>query len=511
MQKKWFSGLPVIRTIRGGIWLSGAFLISIFTGVNAAESVTQNGITWHFDRDYPTGEFVNGDYWVKGPVKIVRITNNLHTGKFTPRPGQDGSTVNPSSSSKGGYDSTAKRQYDEKLNAAMPGGKPLSPDNPLVLNPDQSLVSTVSFLWNTPEDKEADSPRFAAHNGTLVGVTRAAAVLTCVDKTPPPGTFRPGYCGKVKKYRNISDVNWDLLNKFEPPAEIFYADVPTPGPKIRSPLHGKVNINQLIDGTSRVWLDHLSGWPGSVNAPYNNKPLYGRDMCSMLSSAMLALHLDWSKIPGKPSEDLRRKLAVNLMQIGIDLASAASIGCNWGADGGICAGRKPAILFAGLLLNDPEMKNIGNWKNRFQDNENTFYVTQKEIDLTNSSKWKPDKRAGLLLPYTADMLGMPEWGIRHVEVPQCDNAAWCATYREINNVYIPSFALAMMMTGGRKAFAHEAYFDYADRVMRHERNYLKYANTPTAFTISMWQKYRKNYPSTYNTKFDKFIFLPEKK
>ena len=40
----------------------------------AATSVSQFGITWTFNRDYPTGQFANGDWWVVGPVTITSIS-----------------------------------------------------------------------------------------------------------------------------------------------------------------------------------------------------------------------------------------------------------------------------------------------------------------------------------------------------------------------------------------------------------------------------------------------------
>jgi hypothetical protein len=37
-------------------------------------SVSQYGITFTFDKQYEVGTFLNGDYWVLGPVVITRIT-----------------------------------------------------------------------------------------------------------------------------------------------------------------------------------------------------------------------------------------------------------------------------------------------------------------------------------------------------------------------------------------------------------------------------------------------------
>ena len=38
-----------------------------------AQQVSQHGVTWKFDREVPVGQFVNGDYYVVGPVKVVEI------------------------------------------------------------------------------------------------------------------------------------------------------------------------------------------------------------------------------------------------------------------------------------------------------------------------------------------------------------------------------------------------------------------------------------------------------
>src|SRR5215217_6807158 len=36
--------------------------------------VSQYGITWTFDKPAKTGQFITGDWWVVGPVTIVKIT-----------------------------------------------------------------------------------------------------------------------------------------------------------------------------------------------------------------------------------------------------------------------------------------------------------------------------------------------------------------------------------------------------------------------------------------------------
>ena len=45
--------------------------VSLFTSIHSAaaeaSSVTQYGITWTFDKAYPVGQFVTGDWWVGRP------------------------------------------------------------------------------------------------------------------------------------------------------------------------------------------------------------------------------------------------------------------------------------------------------------------------------------------------------------------------------------------------------------------------------------------------------------
>jgi len=57
-------------------------------------SITQEGITWTFDKPYETGQFANqNDWWVIGPVTIVKISPDFD-GTY------NGWEVNPSSTSR---------------------------------------------------------------------------------------------------------------------------------------------------------------------------------------------------------------------------------------------------------------------------------------------------------------------------------------------------------------------------------------------------------------------------
>jgi len=93
--------------------------------------ISQYGITWYFDQEYETGRFVNGDYWIVGPVKLAAISPAWDGQK-------NGSMVNPDAMDSHGYDGRAT-SYDAALNKALNAGFPLD------IEPGSSLVSTIGL------------------------------------------------------------------------------------------------------------------------------------------------------------------------------------------------------------------------------------------------------------------------------------------------------------------------------------------------------------------------------
>jgi len=450
------------------------------SAVLAARSVTHHGITWTFDKDCPAGQFVTGDYWVVGPVTIVKISTDLHDAAFRPGPDDDGSMVNPGTNELQGYDGSLK-SYRSELNAARPGGKGLSADNPLVLKPHSSLVSMVSWLYTSPAHKEPGTPGF---NGTTQAprpVTRSGAILTVLAAAVPAGSFRPPYCGTDKTVRfNVKDLDRSqLLNLAPPPG--------TPDPR------------EQARGMSRPWIDHVHEYAGAMVHPSENMPNYGRDMARIVAHLSLLVHLDLAKVPGAPDKS---ELVVPLVQYGIDSAGIADAGGGWPANGGHGLGRKWPILFAGAMLKDRHMLAVGTWKTRFHDDEQTFYVTRESVQITHSPKWKPDSRAQDKAPYEAADIGLPDWGIRHAYQPEADNRGWRTPYRDINGSAIPAFALAAGLMGRRKDWNHEPYFDYAVRHMAESRKIgqTKGTNAPSPFIQAMWDLYHQQAGLTAKSK-----------
>lgn len=413
--------------------------------IQAATEITQYGITWTFDQDYKTGQFCNGDYWVVGPVKITSIANSWHKN---PGPGLDGSMINPPATEKQGYDKRLT-SYVDSLNVVENGSS-------LQLKPGESLVSSVSWLAGEP-----GCPKINGGTKEPRPVLRDAAVLTCLESVPPEGSFRPPYCGKDKAIRfNKKDLKYDLL------------------PSLSS-VSGTPDISKVERSVERPWIDHPYQYLGAMVHPTENMPQYGKDFSIALGDAALVLLLDFSA-------EKKEKLLIGFVQIGIDFAAIADNGGGWPSNGGHHMGRKWPILFAGIMLNDAHMKDVGQWKTEFQEDLDTFYISQAEVDITHSSKWSPDSRAARKT-YEVENIGLPEWGIRHTKDPIADNMDWGATYRPINNPAYTGWVLAALIMKQREAWSHDPLFDYVDRATAVDPK-----SFSSSFVANMWKAYRAN-------------------
>lgn len=438
------------------------FIILLFTAQQcfSANEINQFGITWKFDRDYPTGQFANGDYWVLGPVTIINI--DPPSTDFDNRV-MNGSMINPSPKlgSIQGYDSSMYGQYgphfNPELNAARPDGNDLTEANPLIVQPGSSLVSTISH----PEQ---------GHRPQL----KTAAILTVLKEPPAQGSFRPPYCTSDKTIKfNKNQLNYSLLKKLKP--------VPT-----------VPDLSTVESYFERPWLDHVPGWMGRSLAPSENRKSYDRDLTTQVGIGALMLHLNFT-------DQQKEKLLISYVQVGIDLYGVIqdSGRTNWRQD----TGRKFPIIFAGLMLDCSDMKNIGFLNDpasplfvEFEEDNNTFFVTQIDIDLTSGSSWNPDKRSAQLIPYTKNDIGLPEWGIiKKRNVKPLINKYWGAIYRTVIGHAYNGVALAVHIMGIKDLWNHDAFLDYVDRYRQVETQ-----NVSTSkFVLDMWDYYRPQLSSIW--------------
>lgn len=445
-------------------------LLFLVENVFAATSVTSHAITWNFDSDYTIGQYITGDYYVVAPSGL-QVTSITPDGSGTD---DHGSMVNPVPGLAQGYTSRTAG-YDRGLNVAY--------SMPVSLSPGDSLISTY-----TAE---------VYHSWTQDG-----SVLTIVSEAPPSGSFRPPYVGTNKPIHNISEINWAKLSQLTP------AGTPP----------SQSTVERWVE---RPWLSHGQGNAGTYITPANNMPPYGRDVIDQTGQIALWLNLDYPQA-------MKQQALHGFLQVGIDwyytavLPGAAEI---WAPDGGTVGGRKMPILFAGKVMENSSMLSIasrtgdylydgtlssdGTWTPpsdfiHFHMDDQTFYVSQHDVDITNSGYWNPDTRV-TVDPYNSSHIGMPEWSIRYGDTTTKSNANWQATYRSnTNGQYYSGVILSALIMGLKEHWNHDALFDYTIRYQAISKGdpdpfgYTVPGETadyrPDNFQNAMWDTYRDNYP-----------------
>lgn len=403
-------------------------------------SVTRGGITWYFDTEYKVGAFVNGDYWVVGPVGIESIDPpSIQLGSRV----VNGSMLDPEPAKAHGYDSTlfgswAGSHYDEGLNVA----RGISSSDPLIVGPGNSLVSTIS-----PEETAYSPPGL-----------EYAAVLTVLDSPPPEGSFRPAYTGTSKRIYNLSELQLDRLGS-----------LPV--------VSGMPSTQAMSDDLDEVWLDHVPGWLGRFLHPAQNMPDYGRDISVEIGKASLLLHLD---LP----YDSKYPLLVRFVQLGIDLDGLFQNGQSWSPDGGHTVGRKWPIIFKRAMFS--EQTNLQTDASRFSEDGQTFYVLETSPGVYNYGYGG----------YGPGQDRMPDWGEKYwTQTPvgsdgfflwNESNYRSCCTF----NSSAGHFLSAMIM-GLRGSWDWEPAFDYMDRYMQLETGWHRQMDS---WTGDVWDTYRPDYP-----------------
>jgi hypothetical protein len=429
--------------------------------------VSQYGVTWTFDKPAMTGKFITGDWWVLGPVTVVKVT---------PAPGpvrdekldlkvnhwNDTSLKNDTTMRNGsmivlkvglrqGYDSRAAG-YSDKASIVFP----------LQLAPDLSLISSISnktlpvdnfpkeIMWE--EEKKSEN------------VMKAAAVLTCVREIPPVDAFRPPYVGTSKSFFRARDIRWEVLPQLAPAG-----DVPS---------------WELFERyLQRPWIDHLMSWSQQQLVPNENGPNYGREHARIISIASLMVSLN---VPREKKE----KLTIGLIQRGIDLYGLALAGGYWNEGGGHSSGRKWPILFASIMLNRPDLAQLPETA-IFQEDTQTYYgkgwfgqralywMVQHHGPRSTYEEKRPEQ--------------WEKWDKTTESYRICCNAvAWVGT------------ALAAREMKAIKRWNHDAFFDYVDRWMRKDDPYTEArgaygrpkqeTTTFDPFVTAMWEAHRGDAP-----------------
>jgi hypothetical protein len=399
-------------------------------------SLTKDGITWTFSAPVPVGQFVNGDYFVVGPVTIISVTPEPTTSA----PYLNGSVKNlPTKNGKSGFDSRLNDGSDESwwFDATLRSYPPIQ------LSPGDALVSTRSLakIHSVPEIM-----RFGDMNSSPVA---SASVLTVLASPPPADAFRPSYCDRTQTIYRAGNLQRDLLPSLPAPHRGS-----TPKPSTYAELF------------RRPWIDTDFFL---FDAPANYMPSYGQHLAFAVSYAGLILTLDY------PTAE-KVNLTNYLVQYGIDLYGCVQAGYGWAAFGGHHSGRKFPIILAGILLNNSGMKNVSTtYPDKFGEDMQTLYIKQLPPAGTYQQAWQgatviygghygvhPDGtpvNPGLYGPH--EQLPPAKWPVLRPPGEQlgevyrrcCTSSSWVGE------------ALATHLLHAETVWNHPAFFDYVYRWM----------------------------------------------
>jgi len=382
------------------------------------DTMTRHGITWTFSEKAKVGRFVNGDYYVVGPVTIEAITPKPETGR-------NGSVLNlPLHQGKSGFDNR------------VAGGRwhpQLFHEPPVHLNPGDILVSTISV------EKMQKLPAPLRPADKAISPVRTASVLTCLAAPAPPDAFRPSYCdyGEPKLYlaRYLRQELLPCLSRAGVPFEMDDGM--------------KFTLDEWADRFERPWLDVCFF---GFDAAIEYQPHYGREVGRAVGIASLLLCLDFTP-------EAKERLLLNFVQYGIDLWGIARAGYpGWPAHGGHGSGRKWPIVFAGLLLGDEDMqsptKKYPHLK--FGEDMQTIY----------SQGWTGARAVYAGHVGQNGLPGKPDWGAyEHLPPSQWPGNLGEDYRRCCTSIAWVGQALAARILHAEKAWNHDAFFDYVDRWM----------------------------------------------
>jgi len=433
--------------------------LRIASSAGMTTELSQYGITWTFAEPVEFGQFVNGDYWVVGPVTVVKVDpapavvngNYVHGSMVNPRLGSQGYDSR-TTRSRAPYDPTSRVQF------------------PLTIQPDASLVSSIS--------RELD-------NQAPIPVLKTAAVLTVLGDPAPEDAFRPGLIGDDKPLYRAGGIRWDLL------------------PSLSATPSAPDSLDYYERSFQRPWLLHNGSWTSRYISPTENMPDYHQYIAILLSHGAVAMLFD----AGLDRTDL----VINYLQVAIDYYTMQQ------SPGGGRYNYRWPIVFAGIMLGNDSMRFMwrdGNYGTpAYQDDK---IYTWADSVRTERSEVLPEGQT-----WTGDdvfwRLKIGEYAVNQFSHEELHPSEWYwieqegypgggekqETYRRMHSVSTVGFALAALAFGARDEFDFDSYFDYADRWMSETATFLEskgdgvrthpVQTSKSAFVDEMWYAHRAKF------------------
>jgi hypothetical protein len=429
------------------------------------DTVTRHGITWKFSAKARVGRFVNGDYYVAGPVTVTQITPE-------PADGRNQSALNLP------VNTTGASPFDDRVVGGRgQAGRKLRAHLPVRMKPGDALISSISVEPRSLPDFLRPPDRTISPVGTV-------SVLTCLTGPVPPDAFRPSYCDRRQRIYLARNLRRGLLPKLSRRNVRMEYD------------NGGFTLADWVRAYERPWLDVCFF---SFDAPARYQPQYGRELGRAAGISTLLLMLDFTAQEKEP-------LLVGVVQRGIDLWGIARAGhVGWPAHGGHGTGRKLPIVFAGILLDDREMQTPAKKlpKLRFGEDMQTVFA----------KGWTGARAVYAGHVGAKGLPGKPDWGAYEHLPPArwpgnlgenyrrcCTSLAWVAQ------------ALALRLLHAEKAWGHDAFFVYVDRWMTEDdtqhvaeikkakgwdysKSWQRQRQCWDPFVEDMWRRYRNHLPA----------------
>lgn len=388
------------------------------TEAGMVKQIQQYGITWVFEEEVLAGKFVSGDWWVVGPVTIAEIQPE-------PTGTRHGTMLNPRARVQG-YDARGPN-YDASTQLLS---------FPAVVSPTTSVVSSVS--------KEGSEN---AADFQDVGLLQTQAVLTVLEVEPEDGAFRPAYAGTYKTLFNASDMAWDSL------------------PRLRQ-VETRPSGSEIAGWVAMPHIDQLPVWQVQYMCAEDNwGRCYGREVADRVSEAALYVLLDTPH---------REAIAYGLVQRGIDnygvLKAGGGFPLTWDSPGGHFSGRKFPIVFAAVLLNDPDL--LG-FDTEFSDEKYFQEDMQTYFGVSGNALWGSPCSSGFLPPSCSGD-GAKDCRDSAGQTDGCPDYRTCCT----SPTWVGQ-ALSARIIGAESVWNHDAFFEYIDR-------WVEEATAGGDFPVSPW-------------------------